>query len=805
MTRGLYRVSPWRSLATSRRIVASCCVMLAVVAVGPGVGAQQETLQIDGLIAPVEIVTDHWGIAHIYAENEHDLFFVQGYSAVRDRLFQFEIWRRQATGTVAEILGERELERDIGARLHQFRGDMTTEMRHYHPRGDTIIPAFVDGINAYIAETERRPELLPIEFALLDLTPGRWTPEVVISRHNGLVGNVTREIDNAQAVALLGTDAVKELNYYFGDPNLTIDPMLDVSLLSDDILTLYRAHRRAVRFETEDIVAAHRGDEATFERLAAALPSELDMRYEDDEAIGSNNWVVAGSKTLTGFPMMANDPHRTQAAPSLRYWVHLVAPGWNVIGGGEPILPGVSIGQNENGAWGLTIFGQDNEDLLVYDTNPANPNQYRYLGEWEDMTVIEESIPVKGRGEVSVELKYTRHGPVLHEDTGHHTAYALAAAWLDYGSAPYLASLRMNQATTWEEFREACSYSRIPSENMVWADRDGNIGYQAVGVSPIRPNHSGLVPVPGDGRYEWDGYLPIKALPHVLNPEQGFYGTANNYTVPDGYPYWEALHYTWGDQMRAARVNEVLEAGRHLTVVDMMRLQMDELSVAARNIVPLLRNLEAGEGVADTTRRMLLDWDYVLDKSSVEAAIYVSWERRLRENIKIAMVPPEAVHLFRGINTKRMIDWLAAPDGRFGNDPIAGRDALLRASLAEALNGLHERFGTSDMTTWRYGGEKFKHALIRHPIGAAVNADLRRRLDVGPFPRGGYGGTVHNTGSGDNQTSGASFMIIADTENWDHSIGLNAPGQSGDPKALFMTVWCPDSRSVESNCGIPRG
>ena len=781
---------------TRTRMVAAVCVVLTLGIAGPGVEAQPETLRIDGLIAPVEIVTDRWGIAHIYAENEHDLFFAQGYSAVRDRLFQFEIWRRQATGTVAEILGERELERDIGARLHQFRGDMTTEMRHYHPRGDTIIPAFVDGINAYVAQTERHSELLPIEFELLGLTPGRWTPEVVISRHNGLVGNVTREINNAKAVARLGADAVKELNYYFGDPDLTIDPMVDVSLLSDDILDLYRAHRRSVRFETEDIVIAHRGDRETFDRLASTLPSEIDLRDQDDEAIGSNNWVVAGSKTLTGFPIMANDPHRSQAAPSLRYWVHLVAPGWNVIGGGEPILPGVSIGHNENGAWGLTIFGQDNEDLLVYETNPARPNQYRYLGQWEEITIVEESIPVRGQGEVSVELKYTRHGPVLHEDTANQVAYGLSAAWLDYGSAPYLASLRMNQARTWEEFREACSYSRIPSENMVWADRDGNIGYQAVGVSPIRPNHSGLVPVPGDGRYEWDGYLPIKALPHLLNPEQGFYGTANNYTVPDGYPHWEALHYTWGDQMRAARVNEVLDAGRHLTVVDMMRLQMDELSVAARNIVPLLRNLEGVDGVADTARRMLLDWDYVLDKDSVEAAVYVSWERRLRANISTVMVPPEAVDFLRGVNTKRMIDWLVAPDGRFGDDPIAGRDALLRASLAEALDGLLERFGTSDMTTWQYGGEQFKHALIRHPMGAAVNPDLRRRLDVGPFPRGGYNGTVHNTGSGDNQTSGASFMIIADTENWDHSVGLNAPGQSGDPddphyRDLFE-LWARD-------------
>ena len=630
----------------SRRAVVISAVVVALISTESGSGAQEETLRVDGLVAPVEIVTDHWGIAHIYAENEHDLFFAQGYNAAQDRLFQFEIWRRQATGTVAEILGERELERDVGARLHRFRGDMTTETPHYHARGDTIVQAFVDGINAYIVQTERDPNLLPLEFDLLGIRPGHWTPAVVISRHNGLVGNVSQEINTARAVALLGADRVKDLNYYFGDPDLAIDPAIDVSLLNDDILSLYLADRRPVVFAPEDIVAEHRGDRETFERLAAALPSEIDMQQQDGEAIGSNNWVVAGRKTLTGFPMMANDPHRAQAVPSLRYWVHLVAPGWNVIGGGEPILPGVSIGHNEQGAWGLTVFGQDNEDLYVYETNPANPNQYRYQNRWEDMTVIRDSVPVKGAEDVPIELKYTRHGPVLYEDLANHTAYALSAAWLDYGSAPYLASLRMNQATTWEEFREACSYSRLPSENMVWADRDGTIGYQAVGVSPIRPHHSGLLPVPGDGRYEWDGYLPIKALPHLVNPEEGFYATANNYTVPDNYPHWDALHYTWGDQMRIARVNEELEAGRHMTVVDMMTLQMDELSVAARNLVPLLRNLEGFDETADVARQRLLDWDFVLDKDSVEAAIYVSWERRLRENVSTAVIPEEGRDLF---------------------------------------------------------------------------------------------------------------------------------------------------------------
>ena len=762
----------------STAVIAGLTVWLA--SHGASVTAQQQTLRVVGLLSPVELVTDRWGINHIYAENEEDLFFAQGYAAARDRLFQFEVWRRQATGTVAEILGARELQRDIGARLHRFRGDLTTDLKHYHDRGDRIIPAFVRGINAYIDQTVADPDLLPLEFRLLGITPQHWTPEVVISRHQGLVGNVSSEIGNARAVAMLGADAVKELNYYYGDPDLTIDPAIDVSLLDQGILDLYRAHRRSLRFQPEDIAVAYRGDADAFQRLAAAIPSEIDLEQRDYDAIGSNNWVVAGSRTITGFPMMVNDPHRAQGAPSLRYWVHLVAPGWNVIGGGEPVLPGVSIGHNEYGAWGLTVFGQDNEDLYVYDTNPDNQDEYRYLGRWEPMSVIEETVPVRDEAPATVKLKYTRHGPVLYEDPENHKAYALRAAWLDYGSAPYLASLRMDQARTWEEFREACEYSRIPSENMVWADREKNIGYQAVGVSPIRPRHSGLVPVPGDGRYEWDGYLPIQALPNVTNPEKGYYGTANNYTVPDGYEFWDALHYTWGDQMRAARVEEMLDAGRHMTVADMMQFQHDDLTVAGRNIVPLLREVRIDDPEVAALRDRLLDWDYVLDKDSVEAAIYVSFERRLRNNVREIVVPDEARDVVRGLNMKRLIDWLVAPDGRFGDVPVQGRDAVLAISLSEARADLIERLG-SNPAHWQYGQANFKHALIRHPMTAAVSPDVRRRLDVGPLPRGGYSGTVHNTGGGDNQTSGASFMIVADTSNWDNSVGLNTPGQSGDP------------------------
>jgi len=737
---------------------------------------------VSSLNEPVEILVDRWGVAHIYAQNEHDLFFAQGYTAARDRLFQFEIWRRQATGTVSEILGRRELSRDIGARLHRFRKDMKQELAHYHPKGELIITSFVEGINAAIAETERNPSLLPLEFELLGIKPGKWTPEVVISRHQGLLSNATEELEVGMAVAATSAEKVRELDWYRpGRPELALDPAIDGSLLKEEILGLYRAFREPISFRPEDVAPAHRSARASYERLAEAMRTALPTGDGSDE-IGSNNWVVGGRLTQTGYPYVVNDPHRALAAPSLRYFVHLSAPGWNVIGGGEPVLPGISIGHNEHGGWGLTIFGQDNEDLYVYDTNPANPNQYRYLGGWEDMRILNETIPIEGESPETVELKYTRHGPVLYEDRQHHKAYALRAAWMEIGSSPYLASLRMNQATTWEEFAEACAYSRIPSENMIWGDVKKNIGYHAVGISPIRPNWSGLVPVPGDGRYEWDGYLPIQALPKVKNPEKGYWGTANNFMVPDDFAYPEALHWEWGDEMRGVRVDELLSTGRRFTLVDMMEFQHDELSIPARNLVPLLRHLELSDPRAREALAKLLDWDFVVEKESVPAAIYVSFERRLLDNVKAKVVPEAGRKLLGRPNKKRLIDWLAAPDGRFGEDPIAGRDSVLKASLEEAVAQLTERLG-ADMNGWRYGQQKFKHVLIRHPLSAAVSDETRKKLDVGPAPRGGNDSTLNNTGGEDNQTSGATFRVVLDVADWDNSVATNSPGQSGNPQS----------------------
>jgi len=754
---------------------------LLVVALGTTLPANaSESLVVRGLSQPVEIPKDHWGISHIYAKNEADLFFAQGYNAARDRLFQLELWRRQATGTVAEILGRKELKRDVGNRLFMFRGELGQELSWYHPRGAAIVQAFVNGINAYVEETRRHPELLTPEFKMLGIAPGKWTPAVVIARFNGLMANINEELNVALAIRTLGAEKVKDLCYFQpANPKLEIDPAINASLLSRDILELYAAFKQPIRFTPDELVAAYRDNSQILVPVGArhGVPLQPVDPSQPQQEVGSNNWVVSGRLTPSGFPLMMNDPHRAQEAPSLRYWVHLVAPGWNVIGAGEPSLPGVSIGHNEYGAWGLTIFGTDEEDLYVYDTNPADPSQYKYGGKWEAMTVIREAIPVKGEPAFAAELKYTRHGPVVLEDKAHHKAYAVRAAWREVGAAPYLASLRMDQAHSWEEFLEACTYSRMPSENMVWADIEGNIGYQAVGIAPLRPNWSGLVPVPGDGRFEWDGYLPIKDLPHVLNPQKGFLNTSNNYLIPPGWPFKEALHYTWADPYRGDSVAEFLASGRLFTVSDMVELQNSDLSLPARSLLPLLSGLALTNPVSQQAQARLLHWNYLLDKDSVPAGIYEMWQRRLRENVRVLMVPKEAQAFVGSLSMTKIISWLYAPDGRFGRDPLEGRSMLLAKSLDEAVSELTKRLGP-DMEKWRLGA--YHHALIHHPMSGALKPEWRAKFDVGDLPRGGDGYTIAATGGEDNQTGGGSFKIVVDTENWDNSVGLNNPGQSGD-------------------------
>ena len=713
-----------------------------------------------GLTASVEILRDEWGINHIYAQNQHDLFFAQGYAAAKDRLFQFEIWRRQATGTVAEILGPDELKRDIGTRLFQFRGDLEEELNHYHPQGSEIIHAYTEGVNAYIDAILKTPEKLPVEFKILDILPSKWTPDVVISRHQGLKGNVNQELQYGMAVAKIGAEKVKELMWFHpNDPNITLDPKIDASLLSEDILELHKAYATGVTFEEQDI----------------------DKDYLDD---GSNNWVLTGSKSASGFPLLANDPHRRVALPSLRYIVHLVAPGWNVIGGGEPEIPGVSIGHNEYGAWGLTIFRTDGEDMYVYDLNPENLSQYKYKDQWLTMEEIEDEIQVKGQAAVKTTLRYAVHGPITYIDSVNHKAYAVKCAWLEKGGAPYLASLRMDQSQTWEAFKDACTYSNIPAENMIWADKEGNIGWQAVGITPIRKKHSGLVPVPGDGSYDWEGYLPIAERPNSFNPAKGFLATANENVTPKDYKYQQTLNYLWSDSYRGKRIAEVLSEDKQFTINDMEKLQSDYFSIPGRSLVPMLKDVEMFSEKAKAAKASVLAWDYVLDENSTAAAIYAMWERVIRQEAEKAFVPKEVDGLI-AVQLEKIITWLATEGASFGPSfKKLNKRRFLQNTFEMTLQNLEGKLG-DDMTKWQYGQANFKHTTMKNALSPFVGDSLRKKIDLDVLPRGGNSFTPNSTGNNDNQTSGATFKFITDLGDWDKALMINSPGQSEDSQSPY--------------------
>jgi len=329
---------------------------------------------------------------------------------------------------------------------------------------------------------------------------------------------------------------------------------------------------------------------------------------------------------------------------------------------------------------------------------------------------------------------------------------------------------------------------------MIWADKKGNIGWQAVGIIPIRKNFSGLVPVPGDGRYEWAGYLPVKERPHSFNPAKGFFATANQHVTPDEYTHWDAVGYTWADPFRGNRVNEVLAQDTKMTIEKMEALQTDYFSIPARTLVPMLQLIRFDYGLTEEAKAKILNWNFVLDKESVQAGIYAMWERQLMLQANKRFIPDGLKGLLV-LQLTKLISWLEQPDAKFGNNPVAGRDAFLKETFDLAVNELKNKLGSSP-DQWKYGQEKYKHVTLVHSLNAIVTAPWKQKLNIGPLPRGGNSFTPGSTGGADNQLSGASFRLIVDTGDWDKAVMINTPGQSGDPASPYyknlFTLWAND-------------
>jgi penicillin amidase len=704
-----------------------------------------------GLKEPVSVLRDRWGVAHIYAKNQHDLFFAQGFVVAQDRLFQMEMWKRAGQGRLAEVLGPSAVQRDINSRLLRYRGDMKAEYESYSPDAEAILSAFTDGINAEIrsltakAKTKKTGPGLPIEFQLAGFAPEPWKPQDCLNRMAAfsVTGNAFSELRDAELIAKLGVEKASAVLSL--DPKVKLDPAAGVDLGG-----------------------------LTPSLLKNLIGSDARIEFPSDGKQGSNDWTISGRLTSTGKPILANDPHRVVAVPSLRYIVHLVAPGWDVIGAGEPGLPGIAVGHNQHIAWGFTIFGLDQQDLYIEDLNPQDPLQYKTANGWARMQVEHESIAIKGKPPVEVDLKFTRHGPVLWEDGKR----ALALRWVgaEPGTAGYLGSLAVDRATNWNEFEDAMKRWKVPSENIVYADIDGNIGEHSTGLTPLRRNWTGLLPVPGAaGEYEWSGYVPNSELPHSFNPSSGFVATANHKMIPENYPY--NVGFEWAPPDRVHRIEEVVsgirDSGKKITLEDMEKLQTDVVSLPARQLVNLLK--ESSPNPTPATQ-MMQGWDARLSRESGVAALYEVWLKELR---KVVAEKEGVASLQDDWELENVFEYLSDPSPQvFGADAVAGRNQVLLQTLESAWKQTEQLLGT-DPRSWSWGRLhtiQFRHSLDCLPDAATL-------LDLGPLSRPGDGTTVNATWPGNKyeQEGGASYREILDTADWDHSLAVNTPGQSGQP------------------------
>ncbi|GAB3062413.1 penicillin acylase family protein [Sediminivirga luteola] len=789
--------------------------------------AEREQHTLEGIDGEVEVVYDRWGVPHIRASSAEDVFTAQGFIAARDRLFQLDLFRRRGLGLLSEALGPAYAEQDRAARLFRYRGDMRAEWNSYGPDAKRIATCFVAGINAWIAATEENPELLGPDFQAAGFTPGRWRPEdLCLIRSHGLYGNVEKELTRAITLHRWGAGAEDLRAVREPGPPAPVPEGLDLSVFHQAVLDDYRLACAPVTFGA-----------------GAGRP----VGGREREPDGSNNWVVGPELTATGRPHLANDPHRAMSLPSLRYISHLRCPEFDVIGAGEPALPGVSIGHNGNVAFGLTIFPIDQEDLYVYELHPDAPGLYRYRGQWRPFDEVHEDIPVRGEDARAVTLRFSCHGPVVRIEPENRVAFAVRAAWLEPGMAPYLGSIRYMRARDTREFRDAMMAWGAPGENQVYADVSGDFGWIPGGLVPIREGWDGSLPVPGDGRYEWSGFRQGDELPSRHNPQEGWFASANQYNLPEPAGGAAQVHITqdWMSPFRYRRAAEVLgsvTAERRWTMADTVRLQNDDLSVPAREAVGALGALlplegrgadvpgagapgdSTGSGMAEARaaeaaggpgeRAVAASWERLPEAADARAALALfgvgeehPWDGRMRADAPQPILYERWFSLLRpalqewrlssalGTAAREAAAQLAPaplalgdprPVLRLLREALAVDDgrAIVAGTLAAAYRQLHAELGPPEEPAWHWG----RHHVMRfaHPLAGLPDAPGWAVLDERPRP--GSGDTVGLSGYDPGtrpgrQHIGASFRIAIDVGSWDDSRAVNAPGQSGDPRS----------------------
>ena len=749
--------------------------------------AQSPALQIKGIKDKITIRRDDRGIPYIEAQNDEDLYFAQGYAHAMDRLWQMDLFRRTARGELAEIVGNLGLEQDKLHRTYGFAQAAEAEWASASPRSRTLLEAYARGVNAYALSLD--PKSRPPEFQLLNYEFRPWTPQdsfVVIKLFFEALSDTWRLDIMRQSLASLPAEKRAAL--------MPVTSPLDVLVVGKDVPA------KAAPARTTGAVVAPVSPEsqrALAHNASIAADALARVGLYADELAASNNWVVSGSRTVSGKPLLSNDPHLRPTAPSIWHMSHLSTPQYRVAGITAAGLPGIVIGHNDHIAWGFTNVGPDVQDLYVEKFDQANPKRYQTPSGWQDAIVRHEEIKVR-KGFASAEfdvithdVTVTRHGPIIFEGDGKR--YALRWTAFDVSKINADLNYGLNHARNWNEFNTALLSFTAPTQNIVYADVNGHIGYHAAGIVPIRRSGDGSVPYDGaTDAGDWVDYIPIAKLPNVYDPPSGMIVTANQRIVGTDYPYH--LTYSSAQPYRARRIYDLLSEKTKLTTEDFRRILGDVYSIAgvqfAKDAVRTLRpTLKAEDDKLRATLDAFEKWDGRVNAESNVALLAAQMRLVFRSKILAGALGPDLVKNFQWSNFDTTLDriikdqpadWLPKEFGSYAD--------LMRAAYQEALATLTRTLG-ADESKWVWG--EFAKARFPHPLGSAPL--IGTQFTIPPFPQNGTGGLI---GATVNVGAAVSMRFIADPSDWDKTQQGIALGESGLPKSPYWSDQLADWRAV---------
>lgn len=714
------------------------------------------TLQVRGLRAAVTVARDSWGIPHITAANDDDLFFAQGFVQAQDRLFQMDLWKRAVQGRLSEVLGANFIDRDAMTRRVQFRGDIDREWASYGPDTRAMALAFTNGINAWVRLARAQP---PEEFGLAGWAPEYWKPEDLLNRTDAFLasGNAVDDLFRARLVASIGAARTREILPMPPGRTTTTEPGVDLAAITYLVPDTLRRVGTAPFFLTLATAAS------SAPRPSQRPTNPADSVADDDGSPGRDvllptpegvAWTVPAAKSATGAPLLAVQRVQAFEVPGRHYLVHLSSPGFEVAGATPPWLPGVAIGHNARIAWGMTAAADaDTQDVFVERLNPADPHQVERDGRWVDMAVDHERIDVKGRARpFEYDRQYTPNGVVIALDRQRHLVYTLRWSGSEPGGAAGLSALAIDRARSWAEFQAAVTRWRVPPAEFVYADVDGRTARLTAGLLPLRPTGTGTLVTAGwDSARGWSGWEQAGVRRLDLNP--------------DG----EAAVVGGSEPSTSSRIATLLASGRTRTLDDVRTMQGDVHTEAGLRLLAVLAALPSVPRELDTVRARLTMWDGQMRGDSAEGRLYLRWEAAVRRLIAERLVPTEfAPDFARRID---IVDVVTRPR-RPWFDSAATRDAVLMQALAAAADA-----GSSDSSR-RGAGPEAAPLVFQHPL--AVFDAARRRFNVGPFPRAGSYDTIFAA----DRRSGPTFRAIFDVADWDRSVAVVAPGQSGSPSSV---------------------